>query len=47
MTDGLRIPHLRKGHQVGLSEVGLPEGNPNLYYVINGQPPIMTLRVSD
>ena len=26
MTDGLRISHLRKA-QVGLSEVGLPEGN--------------------
>ena len=28
MTDGLRKSHLRKAHQVGLSEVGLPEGNP-------------------
>ena len=27
MTDGLRKSHLRKAHQVGLSEVGLPEGN--------------------
>ena len=27
MTDGLRRSHLRKAHQVGLSEVGLPEGN--------------------
>ena len=27
MTDGLRKSHLRKVHQVGLSEVGLPEGN--------------------
>ena len=26
MTDGLRKSHLRKAHQVGLSEVGLPEG---------------------
>ena len=28
MTDGLRKSHLRKAPQVGLSEVGLPEGNP-------------------
>ena len=28
MTDGLRKSHLRKTHQVGISEVGLPEGNP-------------------
>ena len=27
MTDGLRKSHLRKAPQVGLSEVGLPEGN--------------------
>ena len=27
MTDGLRKSHLRKTLQVGLSEVGLPEGN--------------------
>ena len=27
MTDGLMMSHLRKAHQVGLSEVGLPEGN--------------------
>ena len=27
MTDGLKKSHLRKVHQVGLSEVGLPEGN--------------------
>ena len=27
MTDGLRKSHLRKAHQVGLSEVGLPKGN--------------------
>ena len=25
MTDGLRKSHLRKAHQVGLSEVGLPD----------------------
>ena len=25
MPDGLRKSHLRKSHQVGLSEVGLPE----------------------
>ena len=29
MTDGLRKSHLRKAPQVGLSEVGLPEGNLN------------------
>ena len=27
MTDGLRKSHLRKAPPVGLSEVGLPEGN--------------------
>ena len=27
MNDGLRKSHLRKAHQVGLSEVGLPGGN--------------------
>ena len=27
MTDGLRKSHLRKAPRVGLSEVGLPEGN--------------------
>ena len=27
MTDGLRKSHLRKAPQVGLSEVGVPEGN--------------------
>ena len=31
MTDGLRKSHLRKAHQVGLSKVGLPEGNHNNY----------------
>ena len=31
MTDGLRKSHLRKAPQVGLSEVGLPEGNPLNY----------------
>ena len=33
MTDGLRKDrksHLRKVHQVGLSEVGLSEGNPHI-----------------
>ena len=30
MTDGLRKSHLRKAHQVGLSEVGLPD-----IYLIN------------
>ena len=30
MTDGLRKSHLRKAHQVGLSEVGLPEDYPFL-----------------
>ena len=29
MIDGLRKSHLRKAPQVGLSEVGLPEGNPS------------------
>ena len=38
MTDGLRKSHLRKAPQVGLSEVGLPEGNHflhryNLWYM--------------
>ena len=32
MTDGLRKSHLRKAPQVGLSEVGLPEGNPAHWY---------------
>ena len=31
MTDGLRKSHLRKAPQVGLSEVGLPEGNHRLW----------------
>ena len=41
MTDGLRKSHLRKAPQVGLSEVGLPEGNPKIlspnirYFVAN------------
>ena len=30
MTDGLRKSQLRKAPQVGLSEVGLPEGNPTV-----------------
>ena len=30
MTDGLRKSLLRKAPQVGLSEVGLPEGNPGM-----------------
>ena len=34
MTDGLRKSHLRKAHQVGLSEVGLPEGNLGISYVL-------------
>ena len=29
MTDGIRKSHLRKAPQIGLSEVGLPEGNPS------------------
>ena len=32
MIDGLRKSHLRKAPQVGLSEVGLPEGNPKGRY---------------
>ena len=37
MTDGLRKSHLRKAPQVGLSEVGLPEGNrkPNAKIVLH------------
>ena len=31
VTDGLRMSHLRKAPQVGLSEVGLPEGNRALW----------------
>ena len=35
MTDGLRKSHLRKAHQVGLSEVGLPDIYPqNLKQII-------------
>ena len=37
MTDGLRKSHLRKAPQVGLSEVGLPEGNRKLQILMNIQ----------
>ena len=37
MTDGLRKSHLRKAHQVGVSEVGLPEGNPQFLDLIDLQ----------
>ena len=32
MPDGLRKSHLRKSHQVGLSEVGLPEDYQKEYH---------------
>ena len=35
MTDGLRKSHLRKAPQVGLSEVGLPEGNLSVEPIIS------------
>ena len=39
MTDGLRKSHLRKAPQVGLSEVGLPEGNQcilGIFFLLGG-----------
>ena len=37
MTDGLRKSHLRKAPQVGLSEVGLPEGNRIILNVLRNE----------